>query len=129
MKTDSKIAAIFLSTAIWADENYSDTEREALQEIAANLKLDTLADDVQACITEVTNLSADELAKKLTKAAKKVDSEEKDGILALCLQLMGCDSYLAKEEINNFFVLAGILGIDTEHAKGILTELVEEKKM
>lgn len=129
MKTDSKITAIFLSSAIWADENYSDTERETLQEIAANLGLDTLADDVQACIAEVTNLSADELAKKLTEAASKVDSEEKDGILALCLQLMGCDSYLAEEEINNFFVLAGILGIDFEHAKGILAELVEEKEV
>ncbi len=129
MKTDSKITALFLSTAIWADEKYSDTERETLQEIAANLELDTLADDVQDCIAKVTNLSADELTKRLTEAAQQVNPEEKDGILALCLQLMGCDSYLAEEEINNFFVLAGILGIDTEHAKGVLTELVEEKEM
>ena len=129
MKTDSKITALFLSTAIWADEKYSDTERETLQEIAANLELDTLVDDVQDCIAEVTKLSANELAKKITEAVQKVDSEEKDGILALCLQLMGCDSYLAEEEINNFFVLAGILGIDTEHAKDILAELVEEKAM
>lgn len=129
MKTDSKITALFLSTAVWADEKYSDTERETLQEIASNLELDTLVDDIQACIAEVTKLSADELTKKLTEAAKKVDSEEKNGILALCLQLMGCDSYLAEEEINNFFVLAGILGIDTEHAKDILAELVEEKVM
>ncbi|MCR4873576.1 MAG: hypothetical protein K5885_08545 [Bacteroidales bacterium] len=69
----------------------------ATQEIAANLELDTLVDDVQACIADVTNLSADELTKKLTDAAKKVNPEEKDGILALCLQLMGCDSYLAEE--------------------------------
>ena len=129
MKTDSKITALFLSTAIWADEKYNDTERETLHEIAANLELDTLADDVQDCIAKVTNLSADELTQRLSEAAQKVNPEEKDGILALCLQLMGCDSYLAEEEINNFFVLAGILGIDTEHAKGILTELVEEKKM
>lgn len=129
MKTDSKVIALFLSTAIWADGEFTDIERDTLKDIASDFELDTLVKDVQDSIAEVASFSAEDLSKKLSESAKQVDNNEKDGILVLCLQLMGCDSYLAKEEINNYFVLANLLGIDTGHAKEVLAELVEEKNI
>lgn len=102
MKTDSKIAACFLATAIWADGEYSSAEKDFLHNTAQNIGIETLEADVAAAASELSLLTSEEVTEKLTCIAQQVASDEKDGLLALCLQVMGCDSYLAAEEVTNF---------------------------
>ena len=126
MKTDSKIAACFLATAIWADGEYSSAERVFLHNIAEDHDIKTLEDDVTAAASEFAPLTSDEVTRRLTSIASQVAPNEKDGLLALCLQIMGCDSYLAAEEVTNFFVLANILGIEPERAQMMLAQLAND---
>ena len=126
MKTDSKIAACFLATAIWADGEYSSSEKDFLHNIAHNLGIETLEEDVTAAAAELAPLTSEEVKNRLSDSASHVDPEEKDGLLALCLQIMGCDSYLASEEVTNFFVLANILEIEPERAQMMLAQLAND---
>lgn len=126
MKTDSKIAACFLATAIWADGEYSSAEKDFLHNTAQNIGVETLEADVAAAASELSLLTSEEVTEKLTCIAQQVASDEKDGLLALCLQIMGCDSYLATEEVTNFFVIAKILGIEEERAQLMLTQLAND---
>lgn len=128
MNTDSKTIARFLATAIWADGEFSEVERECLHSIAQDYELETLEADVESILPEISELQGNVLAERLASIASRVDPEEKDEILALCLQLMGCDNYLAYEEIANFYVLANILGIEGERAQLLLSELTTDEE-
>lgn len=129
MNTDPKTIARFLATAIWADGEFSEKERECLHNIAQDYGLETLETDMETLLPEITGLQGDVLTESLTSIASQVDSEEKDSILALCLQLMGCDNYLADEEITNYFVIANILGIEEERALSLLYSLTLEDEV
>ena len=129
MNTDPKTVARFLATAIWADGEFSEMERKCLHNIAQDHKLETLETDTESILLEIAGLQGDALTDSLTSIAPQVDPEEKDNILALCLQLMGCDDYLADEEITNFFVIANILGIKEERALSLLSSLTSEEEV
>lgn len=43
--------------------------------------------------------------------------------------MMGCDDYLADEEITNYFVIANILGIEEERAISLLSSLTTEDEV
>ena len=129
MNTDSKTIAHFLATAIWADGEFSEVERECLHGIAQDYELGTLEADIESILPEIAGLQGDELTDSLTSRASQVDPEEKEGVLALCLQLMGCDDCLADEEITNFFVIANILGIEEERALSLLSSLTTEDEV
>ena len=129
MNTDPKTVARFLATAIWADGEFSEMERKCLHNIAQDHKLETLETDTESILLEIAGLQGDVLTDSLTSIAPQVDPEEKDNILALCLQLMGCDDYLADEEITNFFVIANILGIKEERALSLLSSLTSEEEV
>ena len=101
-------------------------ERDFLHNLSQNLKIETLETDVSEAAAEFAPLKGGEVADKLAVYAKQVDTEEKDGILALCLQIMGCDSYLAAEEITNFFVIAKILGVEEERGQLMLAQLTND---
>ena len=79
-----------------------------------------------AATAELVPLTSEEVKNKLSDSASQVAPDERDGLLALCLQIMGCDSYLAAEEITNFFVLANILGIEPERAQMMLAQLATD---
>jgi len=125
MNTDTKTIAKFLATAIWADDEFSSVERDFLSEAEHHLELENLVVEVDAIIPEFSTMSAEELMHTLTVAAEEVDEDEKDGLLALCLQTMGADSNLAQEELVNYFVLANILEINETRAKVIMAEFVD----
>lgn len=128
MKTNSKVLASFLSAAIWADGEYDEFEKEFVNDIAEELKAKTLVADVEKAIKETESMSEEKLADYLYDAAKKVDSEECEGVLSLCLQLLCADAYLTTDEVDNFFAFAEILGIDETVANGILDEFVNEEE-
>ena len=128
MKTESKVLASFLAAAVWADGEYNEFEQELVQEIGDELGVKGLDKDLQEAIAATEKMSEDELADVLEEAAKNVVASEKEGILALCLQMLCADAYLSADEMDNFFAFADILGIDEDKAQEILDEFVDEEE-
>lgn len=128
MKTESKVLASFLAAAVWADGEYNEFEQELVQEIGDELGVKGLDKDLQEAIAATEKMSEDELADVLEEAAKNVVASEKEGILALCLQMLCVDAFLSSDEIDNFFAFADILGINEDKAQEILDEFVDEEE-
>ena len=128
MKTKSKVLSSFFAAAIWADGEYDEFEKEFVGERDGLLEVKTISSDLAKEIKATEKMTEDELATYLEDAAKQVDAEEKEGVLALCLQLMCADAFLATSEVENFFAFADILGIDEDKASQILDEFVEEEE-
>lgn len=128
MKTKSKILSSFLAAAVWADGEYDEFEKEFVAEVGEELDVKTLTADLNNAIKETEKMTEDELASYLEDSAKQVDAEEKEGVLALCLQLMCADAFLSSAEVENFFAFADILGVDEEKASQILDEFVGEEE-
>ena len=129
MNTDSKIIANFLASIIWADGEFSGIERQCLHTLANDYEMPTLEADVENGLSEISSLQGSVLTERLVASAPQVNAEEKDAILAFCLQLMGCDGYLAEEEISNFYVIANVLGIGNERAQLLLSELTNDAEV
>ena len=128
MKTESKVLASFLAAAVWADGEYNEFEQELVQEIGDELGVKGLDKDLEESIAATEKMSEDELADVLEEAAKNVVASEKEGILALCLQMLCVDAFLSSDEIDNFFAFADILGINEDKAQEILDEFVDEEE-
>ena len=126
MKTDQKVLARFLAAAIWADGEIDENETEFVGEIQETLELKNLISDVDDRLKKYKEMSEDDMADDLEKAAKKVDKGEKEGVLDLCLQMLCADAYLATVEIENYFTFADILGIDENTAEKAMDSFVEE---
>ena len=73
-------------------------------------------------------MSEDDLADYLEKNAKGVNTKEKEGVLAICLQALCTDAFLSQDEIENFFAFADILGVDEDAAQDILDEFIDEEE-
>lgn len=128
MKTKSNVLATFLAAAVWADGEYNEFEKELVLEIGDELGVKGLDKDLKESIAATENMSEEELADALEEAAKGVAPSEKEGILALCLQMLCADAYLSADEMDNFFAFADILGIDEDKAQEILDEFVDEEE-
>ena len=126
MKTDSKILASILAAAVWADGEYDELEKDFVAEVSEELGLATLKAELESAIAATEKMSGEELTESLEKAAEKV--VEKEGVLALCLQLMCADAFLSIDEVENFFVFADLLGVDEEAAQAILDEFIDEEE-
>lgn len=128
MKTKSNVLAAFLAAAVWADGEYNEFEKELVLEIGDELGVKGLDKDLEESIAATENMSEEELADALEEAAKGVAPSEKEGILALCLQMLCADAYLSADEMDNFFAFADILGIDEDKAQETLDEFVDEEE-
>lgn len=128
MITDSKIFARFLATIAWADGEYSEIEKETLQQIAQNLAIPDLTQEVDLIINKFLSYSGLEVTNTLNELAPLVNDNDKDELLAACIQMMGCDNYLADEEISNFFVIARMLGKSNEDAEQLLLSLTDQEE-
>lgn len=128
MKTDSKVLASFLAAAVLAGDEYDEFMQAFVAELSQGLELKNLESDLQTALAESENLVGEELTSKLESVSNQVNSEEKEGILLLCLQLMCADAYLSINEVENFFVFADLLGINEDVAQNILDEFVDEEE-
>lgn len=129
MNTEPKIIAQFLATIVWADEEYSAVEKNTLQSIAERLKIPKLKQETEHYINQAQHFSGAEITNSLHEIAPLVHPDDKEELLATCVQLMGCDDYLADEEISNYFVIAKLLGIDEERALTLLSGLTMEDEV
>lgn len=129
MNTSTKIIANFIATAVWADGEFSELEQKCVRDIAYVCELESLMEDMESVFPEILDLTSDALFARLSSLMPYIDVEDKGIILALCLQLMGCDDYLADGEISNFYVLANILGVNKESATALLSGLTSDEEI
>ena len=128
MKTNIEVVSSFLAAAIWADGEFDEFEKEFVNDLSKDLEQPKLVEALGKEIKATEAMSEEQLADYLEKASKNVDKEEREGVLALCLQLMCADAFLATTEVENFFSFAEFLGVNEDTANAMLDEFVEENE-
>lgn len=129
MKTDIKHLAAFAAVAIWADGEYDEAERVALEEIAEAFELDeaTLKQEVDAAYAEIENKSEEEVNDYLYAHSAEIEDEEADYVFEAMLEIILIDGVLSSEEVSNLMSMAGALGIDEERAILMLVDMAKEE--
>ena len=129
MKTDIKHLAAFAAVAIWADGEYDEVERVALEEIAEAFELDeaTLKQEVDAAYAEIENKSEEEVNDYLYAHSAEIEDEEADYVFEAMLEILLIDGVLSSEEVSNLMSMAGALGIDEERAILMLVDMAKEE--
>jgi tellurite resistance protein len=97
MKTDIKHLAAYAATAIWADGEYDEAEKIALEEIAEAYEFDyeLLAKEVEAALEEIKDKSEEEIDEYLRTHSVEVEDEEAELIYMAALQIVLVDGVLA----------------------------------
>ena len=129
MKTDIKHLAAYAATAIWADGEYDEAEKIALEEIAEAYEVDyaLLTQEVEAALEEIKDKSEEEVDEYLRAHSVEVDDEEAEFIYMAALQIVLVDGVLGREEVNNLLSIASTLGMDDEMAVLLLADMVKEE--
>lgn len=129
MNTEPKIFAQFLATIAWADEEYSAIEKSTIQSIAENLRMPELPKEMDSYIDQFKHFSGTEITSSLSEIVPQVHADDKDELLKACILMMGCDDYLADEEISNYFVIARMLGKSEDEALCLLSGLTNDDEV
>ena len=129
MKTDIKHLAAFAAVAIWADDEYDEAEKIAIEEIAEAFELDvaTLNQEVDAALAEIENKSEEEVNDYLYAHSAEIEDEEADYIFEAMLEILLIDGVLSSDEVSNLMSMAGALGIDDERAILMLVDMAKEE--
>lgn len=127
MKTSIKNIAVFVATAIWADEVYDEAEKIAVSEIAEALELEGFDAAVETEIANVKDMDGQAVADYLEKAGEGVDDEEIAHIFEAVLQVMFCDGVFAYSEANNLLSIADALGLEHEYALLMVADMIKEQ--
>jgi tellurite resistance protein len=93
MKTDIKHLAAYVATAIWADGEYDEVEKIALEEIAeaCECELPSLVEEVEKALAEIENKSDEEIDEYLRSHSVEVEDEEAELIYLAALQIVTID--------------------------------------
>ncbi len=127
MKTPDITIASLLAAVIWADEDYSEVERETVGEIADALGIPEkdLNMNITAALVELKNLNEEKATEFAVKHAQKVDDEEIGEVYLAVMQLALCDGVLTAGEVNNIITIGEALDIDRNDAVLMLCDLVK----
>ena len=129
MKTDIKNIAALVATAIWADGEYDEAEKIAVEEIAEAFELDNavFSAQVEEELKALEAMSEEEVSNYITEHAGKVAKEESEYLLQAVLQVVIVDGILGAEEIENVMSIAASLGVNETRAILMLADLVKEE--
>ena len=129
MNTNIKHLAAFAATAIWADGEYDEAEKIALEEIAEAFELneDELKAEVASALQEIENMDEEAIEAYLVAHSTEVDDEEAELIYMAALQLVLVDGVLGAEEVSNLLSIASVLGMDDERAILLLADMIKEE--
>ncbi|MDE6371891.1 MAG: TerB family tellurite resistance protein [Duncaniella sp.] len=129
MQTPTITLASILAAIIWADGEYSDTERTTLSEIAEALDIPEkeLRMNVEAAHVELKRMDEDKATDFAVKHAAKVNDEETGEVFQALLQMALCDNVLTYGEVHNLLALAQALDIDQDAAVLMLCDLVKSE--
>ena len=129
MKTDLLKIAQVIASAIWADGEYDEAEKLAVNEIADALELDVTQfnEAVNSEIESIKNLTEEELSQYILDAAEGVDEEELELVFEAVLQMIISDNVLSTSEISIALAIADALSIEQEVAVLLLADLVKSE--
>ena len=129
MNTNIKHLAAFAATAIWADGEYDEAEKIALEEIAEAFELneDELKAEVASALQEIENMDEEAIEAYLVAHSTEVEDEEAELIYMAALQLVLVDGVLGTEEVSNLLAIASVLGMDDERAILLLADMIKEE--
>lgn len=126
---NSKLSNIaqLLAATIWADGEYDEAEKIAVNEIADALEYDEAEFNatIDAEIAKVTELDEEAIGNYIVDAAEAIDAEEAEMIFEVVLQLIISDNVISPSEISTAIAIAEALEIETEMAILLLLDMVK----
>lgn len=130
MNTDIKHLAAFAATAIWADGEYDEAEKIALEEIAETFDVDAeeLKNEVEAAIAEIEPKSEEEVNDYLYAHSAEIDDDEAEAIFQAMLEIVLIDGVLSTDEVDNLMSMASALAIDESRAILMLVDMAREEE-
>ena len=129
MKTEMNKVAAFIATAIWADGEYDEAEKETVSEIADALGFDEkeFSAAIDKSIEEIKPMDEEAVNNYLIKNAVDVDEEDACIIFEAALEMVLVDGVLGPDEVSNLLAMADAVGIETEQAVLMLADMVKEE--
>ena len=129
MKTEIQHIAALVATSIWADNQYDEAEKIAVNEIADAFELN--AEDFLSAVEKelevIESKNEDEVNAYILDHSANVDDEEAEMLLQAVLQIIIIDGILGEEEIENVLSIASALGIDESRAVLMLADMVKDE--
>ena len=126
---NSKLTNIaqLLAATIWADGEYDEAEKIAVNEIADALEYDEAEFNaaIDTEIAKVTELDEEAIGNYIVDAAEAIDAEEAEMIFEVVLQLIISDNVIGPAEISTAIAIAEALEIDSEMAILLLLDMVK----
>lgn len=129
MKTNIKDLAAIMAVAIWADGEYDEAEKVAVEEIAEAFELnnDELVSAVNAALEEIEPMSEEQVNAYVIEHSSAVAEDEADMLFEAVLQIVIIDGVLSAEEVENLLSVSNALGIDEARAVLMLADVVKEE--
>lgn len=129
MITDIKHIAAVVATSIWADGEYDEAEKIAVEEIADAFELDAtdFAKEVEAAIAEIELMDEEQVNNYILEHSTEVEDEEATMLYEAVLQIITIDGVVGTEEMENALSIASALGLDEAQAVLLFADLVREE--
>ena len=129
MITDIKHIAAVVATSIWADGEYDEAEKIAVEEIADAFELDAtdFAKEVEAAIAEIEPMDEEQVNNYILEHSAEVEDEEAAMLYEAVLQIITIDGVVGTEEMENALSIASALGLDEAQAILLFADLVREE--
>lgn len=122
--------AQIIGAVVWADNEYDEQEKQAVAEIAGDLKLDSaaLASAVDEAVNEFRDLNEDDANYKLLAAASEVADGEQHLLLGVAIEAALADGVVSRGEVETVFGIAGALGIEETEAALMIVDKVRDEE-
>ena len=129
MTTKLTNIAQLVASAIWADGEYDEAEKIAVNEIADALELDTTEfnAEIEAEINNIKKLDEESIAEYIISAAEGVDAEETEIVFEVILQMIISDNVIGSSEVNTALAIADALGLENDLAILLLLDMVKSE--
>jgi len=127
MTTPTITLASLLASAVWADGEYSDAEREVVAEIADALGVDfkELNMNMTAALVEMEHLDEKAATEYAVKHAQKVADEDAGPVFQALMQLVLADGVLTQGEAHNLITLGEALDIEPSMAMLMICDMIK----
>lgn len=129
MNTDIRHIAALVASAIWADGEYDEAEKIAVEEIAEAFELDAalFAQEIDAAVAELGTMDEEQVNNYILEHSAEVDDDEAAMLYEAALQIITIDGVVGVEEINNVLAIASALGLDEAQAVLLFADLIREE--
>lgn len=129
MNTDIRHIAALVASAIWADGEYDEAEKIAVEEIAEAFELDAalFAQEIDAAVAELGTMDEEQVNNYILEHSAEVDDDEAAMLYEAALQIITIDGVVGVEEIDNVLAIASALGLDEAQAVLLFADLIREE--